>query len=344
MQFSFSISELVKICAPIQVESSTTDVVVGIASLGKAKPGDLSFLASMRYRNLVPGSLASVILVPVDYSGTPGPNQAYLRVENPSLALTLVCRRLEAQLWPRPPAGVHPSAVVDPAATVHDDVTIGPLCVVEAGVSIGAGSWIEAGVFLGRRATIGGSCRVGPGARILAECVLGDRVILHAGVVVGSDGFGYETVSGKHEKIPQVGNVIIGDDVEIGANTTVDRGRFSATTIGTGTKIDNLVQIGHNCVIGRHCILCSQVGLSGSTTLEDYVVAGGQVGFAGHLTVGKGSMLAGRAAIYSDEPAGSKLKGDPPLPIPQAQRVAALMKRLPEIFQRMDAVEKKLLD
>ncbi len=341
MQFSFSISELVKICEPLRVEGNTTEALAGIASLAQAKPGDLSFLGNKRYRLAVADSKASAILVPAGHVGTPGPNQAYLRVENPSASLGRVCRQLETLLWPRPDPGVHATAVVDAAAQIGAGAAIGPLCVIEAGVTIGAGAWIEAGAFIGRSVRIGDNCRIGPGARVLAECILGDRVMLHAGVVIGSDGFGYETVAGRHEKLPQVGNVVVGSDVEIGANSTVDRGRFSATTIGEGTKIDNLVQIGHNCVIGRHCILCSQVGVGGSTTLQDYVVVGGQAGFAGHLTVGKGAMIAARAAIYSDEPAGSKLKGDPPMPIPQAQRVAALTKRLPEFFARLDAVEKK---
>ncbi|MGH8016977.1 MAG: UDP-3-O-(3-hydroxymyristoyl)glucosamine N-acyltransferase [Opitutaceae bacterium] len=344
MQFSFSISELVKICAPLQVEGDTAEAITGIASLAQARSGDLSFLGSKRYRAAVAESKASVVLVPADYAGTPSPNQTYLRVENPSSALGRICRQLEVLLWPRPVPSVHASAVIDKSARIGEGAAIGPFCVIETGATIGAGAWIEAGAFIGRSGGIGDNCRVGPGARVLAECVLGDRVMLHAGVVVGSDGFGYETVAGRHEKLSQVGNVIVGNDVEIGANSTIDRGRFSATTIGEGTKIDNLVQIGHNCVIGRHCILCSQVGLAGSTTLEDYVVMGGQSGCAGHLEVGKGSMIAGRTAIYSDEAPGSKLKGDPPMPIAQAQRVAALTKRLPEFFARLEKMEKKLGD
>jgi UDP-3-O-[3-hydroxymyristoyl] glucosamine N-acyltransferase len=343
MQFSFSISELIEICTPIETIGATQRSITGLASLKQAGPGDLSFLTAKRYRAAVAECAATVVLVPDDFDGEPREDQVFLRVANPSRALGLICAQLERLLWPRPRPGVHPSAVVHETARLGKDVIVGPLVVIEAGAAVGDRSWIEAGAFLGRAVMVGDDCRLGPGCRVLAECAVGNRCLLHPGVVIGSDGFGYDSSAKGHEKLPQVGTVTVGNDVEIGANSTIDRGRFAATSIGDGTKIDNLVQIGHNCVVGRHCILCSQVGLAGSTTLEDFVVAAGQVGFAGHLTVGSGSMLAGRTAIYSDHPAGSKLKGDPPLPLHQAQRVAVLMKRLPELFGRVDDLERRVL-
>ena len=180
-----------------------------------------------------------------------------------------------------------------------------------------------------------------PHVTIAAECVVKNRVRLHAGVVVGSDGFGYEFVQGRHEKVPQVGRVVIDDDVEIGANATIDRARFSETVVGEGTKIDNLVQIAHNVVIGKHCLICSQVGISGSTTIEDYVVLGGQAGLAGHLTVGKGSKVDGQSGVNSDLPPGSFVKGTPCLPYTLEQRINVLRKRLPDLFRRVDELAQR---
>jgi UDP-3-O-[3-hydroxymyristoyl] glucosamine N-acyltransferase len=227
------------------------------------------------------------------------------------------------------------SAQVDP--TAH----IGPLCVVEDGVTVGPGSVLQASVFVGHGAVIGEGCWVMPGCMIGSYCSLGNRVRLQPGVVIGSDGFGYEFVQGRHVKIPQIGTVVIGDDVEIGANSTLDRARFSRTVVGEGTKIDNMVQIAHNVVIGKHCILCAQVGISGSTTLEDYVILGGQAGVGGHITIGKGSKAGGQTGIAYDVPAGSYLNGTPAIPYMLERRLQVLHQRLPDLFKRVEALEKK---
>jgi UDP-3-O-[3-hydroxymyristoyl] glucosamine N-acyltransferase len=181
-----------------------------------------------------------------------------------------------------------------------------------------------------------------PGCVIGAECSLGDRVRLQPGVVLGSDGFGYETVKGRHEKVPQVGSVVIENDVEIGANSTVDRARFSRTVIGEGTKIDNLVQIGHNVVIGKHCILCAQVGISGSTTLEDYVLIGGQAGIGGHITLGKGTKVGGQTGLAYDSAPGSYVNGTPAIPYMLERRLQILHQRLPDLFKRVEFLEQKI--
>jgi UDP-3-O-[3-hydroxymyristoyl] glucosamine N-acyltransferase len=167
-------------------------------------------------------------------------------------------------------------------------------------------------------------------------------VRLHPGVVVGSDGFGYEFAGGRHEKVPQIGTVLVENDVEIGANSTIDRARFSRTVIGEGSKIDNLVQIGHNVIIGKHCLICAQVGISGSTTLQDYVVLGGQVGVAGHITVGKGVKAGGQAGIHASVKPGSFINGTPAIPYMIERRLVVLHQRLPEIFKRVDALEEQL--
>lgn len=340
MQVAYTPAEIAAIVGARRTAGTTTHKIGDIASLAAARAGDLSFLGNAKYRAQVADSLASVLLLPLDYPGEPRTGQVFLYVENPSVALAQVCARIEQALWPKPPPGIHPSAVVAPSAKVDATAHIGPLCVIEEGVRIGAGSVLQASVFVGREAGIGEGCWVMPGCTIASACSLGNRVRLQPGVVVGADGFGYEFIKGRHEKIPQIGTVVIEDDVEIGANSTLDRARFSRTVVGEGTKIDNLVQVAHNVVIGKHCILCSQVGISGSTTLEDYVVLGGQVGVVGHITIGKGAKAGGQTGITHDVQPGSYLNGTPAMAYMLERRLVVLHQRLPELFKRVEALEK----
>ena len=344
MQVSFSAAEIIAMTSPKATRGGTSERIHGLAALAEAGPGELSFLGSAKYKQQVAGTRASIVLLPPDFPGEPAAGQLYLLVENPSVALARICARIEQGLWPKPAPGVHPSAVVAADATVAATATVGPLCVIEAGAKVGERVHLQAQVFVGRNAVIGDDCWLMPGVVVAAECQLGRRVRLHAGVVVGSDGFGYEFVQGRHEKVPQVGCVVIGDDVEIGANSTLDRARFSRTRVGEGTKIDNLVQIGHNVSIGRHCLLCAQVGIAGSTTIEDYVVLGGQAGVGGHITVGKGSKAGGQAGISTNVAPGSFVNGNPALPYLLERRIAVLQPRLPELFKRVDALEAQLRD
>jgi len=342
MNLNLRPDELASLCQAQARRGSCPVPVTGIAALTEAAPGDLSFLGNTRYKGEVPGSRASVILVPPDYVGSPGPDQELLVVPNPSAALASVCARLEQQLWPRPAPGVHPTAVLGAGVRIAPSATIGPLCVLEEGVEVGEGVHLQAHVFLGRSVRVGEGSWLAPGVTVTAECPLGRRVRLHPGVVVGADGFGYEFIQGRHAKVPQIGRVEIGDDVEIGANSTLDRARFGATTIGEGTKIDNLVQIAHNVRVGRHCILCAQTGVSGSTVIEDYVVLGGQAGVAGHLRLGRGAKVGGGAAVTSDLEAGTFVNGSPAIPLMLERRIAVLKQRLPELFRRVDTLEAQL--
>ncbi len=341
MQVAYTPADIAAITGAKRTAGTTARVITDIASLESARPGDLSFLGNAKYKSQVPASKATAFLLPLDYAGEPGPDQVFLYVENPSAALARLCARIEQALWPKPPAGIHPSAVIAATAKVDATAHVGPLCVVEEGASIGPRTVLQASIFVGREATIGADCFLMPGVIVAASCVLGQRVRLQPGVVIGADGFGYEFVNGRHEKVPQVGTVVIGDDVEIGANSTLDRARFSRTTVGEGTKIDNLVQIAHNVVIGKHCILCSQVGISGSTTLEDYVVLGGQAGVGGHITLGKGTKAGGQTGIAFDTDPGSYLNGTPAMPYMLERRLLVLHQRLPDLFKRVDALEKK---
>jgi UDP-3-O-[3-hydroxymyristoyl] glucosamine N-acyltransferase len=289
----------------------------------------------------VADSAATVVLLPVDYVGEPKPDQVFLYVEKPSVALARLCARIEQSLWPKPAAGIHPSAVIAATARIDPSAHIGPLCVVEAGAQVGADSVLQASVFLGEDASVGSGCWIMPGCVIGSFCSLANRVRLQPGVVIGSDGFGYEFVKGRHEKVPQIGTVVVEDDVEIGANSALDRARFSRTVVGEGTKIDNLVQIAHNVVIGKHCIVCGLVAIAGSATLEDYVIIGGQAGVGGHITLGKGSKVGGQTGInYTLEP-GSYVIGTPAISYMLERRLQVLHQRLPDLFKRVDVLEKK---
>lgn len=342
MQVSFTAAEIAEIVQSRSSRGGTNETIRGLAGLGEAAAGDLAFLGNKKYRSAVATTRASVVLLPADFTGEPQSGQLFLLVDNPSVALARVCARIEQSLWPRPVPGVHPSASVAASARVSASATVGPLCVVEAGAVLGERVHVQAQVFVGRDTVIGDDSWLMPGVIVAAACEIGSRVRLQPGVVIGGDGFGYEFTQGRHEKIPQVGIVVIGDDVEIGANSTVDRARFSRTVIGEGTKIDNLVMIGHNVVVGKHCVLCAQVGISGSTTLEDYVVLGGQAGLGGHITMGKGAKAGGQAGITTDVPPGSFVNGTPAIPYLLERKIAVLQQRLPELFRRVESLEAQI--
>ncbi|MBX3736234.1 MAG: UDP-3-O-(3-hydroxymyristoyl)glucosamine N-acyltransferase [Candidatus Didemnitutus sp.] len=341
MQVAYTPEEIAAIVSPQRISGQTAQKIRDIASLKSAQPGDLSFLGNPKYRAEVATTRASLVLVPLDHVGEPQADQTFFYVEKPSVALARLCARIEQSLWPKPPAAIHPSAVIAPTAKISPQATVGPLCVVEDGATVGAGSVLQASVFVGRNAAVGENCWVQPGCVISDGCELRNRVRLQPGVVIGSDGFGYEFVNGRHEKVPQIGVVIVEDDVEIGANSTLDRARFSRTVVGEGTKIDNLVQVGHNVIIGKHCILCAQVGISGSTTLEDYVVLGGQAGVGGHITLGKGTKIGGQTGVAFNTEPGSYLNGTPAMPYMTERRLQVLHQKLPELFKRVENLEQR---
>jgi len=325
-----------------RVEGAAAQPISGIAALKQAKAGDLAFLGNLKYKADVAASHAGVVLLPDDYVGQPAVGQAFIRLPKPSLALARICREIERLLWPKPAPGIHASAVIHPGAQVDASAHVGPLCVVESGASVGAGAVLQAQVYLGRDSQVGPDCWLMPQVSVLEYCTLGRRVRLHAGVVIGSDGFGYDTNKGIHEKIPQIGRVVIEDDVEIGASTTVDRARFNETRIGEGTKLDNLVQVAHNVIIGKHCLIAAQVGISGSTTLGDYIVIGGQAGVAGHLHIGTQSMIGGQSGVIHDLEPKSYVRDSPAMPYMIAQKVHVLKYRLPDLFKRVASLEETI--
>lgn len=345
MDLAFSLEQLCNVIAPIKVEGSTTTPLSNIGALDSAKPGDLAFLGNPKYSGQVPDCAASAILVPADYSGsTPKENQAYIFVEKPSYTLALICGQIEAALWSKPPAGIHPTAVIADSAKIGKDVHIGPFCVIGEKTSVGASTVIASHVTLGNAVIVGENCNIESGARICAYSKLGNRVHILPNAVIGADGFGFIPVNGEIEKIPQIGNVVIEDDVEIGAGTCIDRARFSSTRVGKGTKIDNLVQIGHNCVIGKYCFLCGQVGMAGSTTVGDYVTLAGQVGLAGHIKIGDKATIGAQCGVLSDVEPGATMLDSPAIPIGLAKKLMVLKMRLPEMHSKLKAIERQLAD
>jgi len=312
--------------------------VTGPAALDEARAGEISFFGHPRYAADLKTTKASAVLVPRAFAGeTPA---LCIRVDDPSAAFTVVTQQfLPASVPPEP--GVHPSAVVDPSARIAPGACVQARAVVEAGATVGAGSVIGAGSFVGRNSTIGAGCFLHAHAVVREDCEIGDRVILHCGAVVGSDGFGYDTKNGRHDKIPQIGRVVVGNDVEIGANTTIDRARFGRTVIGEGTKIDNLVMIAHNVVIGKHCIICAQVGISGSTRIGDYVVLAGQAGLVGHIKVGDGAIVGAQSGLSNDLEPKAIVVGSPPRPIGDWKRTVIRIDKLGQLYDRVKKLEER---
>lgn len=340
MAFAYTTQRILEIVGDsAECVGSYTEDVVGISSLKEAATGDLSFLGNPKYRTEVESSQASVLLLPKDYEGAPREGQLYIKLENPSFALALICRDIEGTLLPKPEPGIHPTAVVDPDAVISPLASVGPFCVIGKGAKIDA-AILESHVCVGRYAKIASEAHLFPRVVIAEYCEVGLRNRLQAGCVIGSDGYGYEFYEGAHQRVPQIGKVVLEADVDVGANSSLDRARFGSTIIGAGTKIDNQVQIAHNVRTGKHCLIVAQVGISGSTELGDGVIVAGQAGIAGHLKIGSGAMIAGGTAVTASVDAQAKIRGYPALPMMQFNRIAILQRKLPELFKRFDQVEK----
>lgn len=338
MPVSFQLDELARHVGASSVEGARSRPVTGLASLSEAGPDDLSFLGNPKYASEVAGSRAGVVLVPKAFEGRPAEGQIFLRVDNPSYALALLCSVIESALWPRPAPGVHPSAVVASGAAVSTGAHVGPLCVIGAGASIGPEVVLEAAVHVGCHASIGAGSWLKSGSSVADYCLVGARCRLQSGVVIGSEGFGYEPVGEDIRRIPQVGIVVLEDDVEVGANSTLDRARFSRTVVGRGTKIDNLVQIAHNVRIGAQCMIAAQTGIAGSTVIGDRCVFGGQSGVGGHLVVGDRVRVGAQSGVLEDLPADSFVNGTPAWPLGLERRVVVLSRRLPDLFKKVDSL------
>ncbi len=313
-------------------------VVTGVCGIKEAKKGDLTFVANPRYLSLMNHTMASAIITSKDVKSAPKP---IIRTENPSIAFAKMVSLLEPNEVKRP-KGIHPTAVIGERVKLGRNVAIQPYVVIEDNAEIKDNTILYAGVFVGHHTKIGKDCMVYPYVIIRERNVIGDRVIIHGGTVIGSDGFGFSTVKGVHQRIPQIGNVIIEDDVEIGANVTIDRARFEKTLIKKGTKIDNLVQIAHNVVVGEHSIIVAQSGISGSTTIGNNVTLAGQSGVIGHVSIGDNSVVAGKAGVTKSVPRNSCVSGFPAKPHSQAKRINACVQNLPDLYKRLKALEEEI--
>lgn len=311
--------------------------LTGFASADKARPGDLTFAENETYFLRAEQSAATAIMVDGPFTSA---KKIIIRVANARIAFAKVL----PLFFPEPtfPSGTHPTAIIAQTAEVDPSSYIGPYCVVGEQAKIGANVVLQAGVSVGAQCVIGSGTQIFPYVTLYPRTQLGQRVRIHAGSVIGSDGFGYVLDNGVHRKVPQVGYVAVLDDVEIGANVTIDRGALGPTTIGRGTRIDNLVQVAHNVTIGDHCLVVAQAGIAGSTRLGNYVTLAGQVGLAGHLKIGNKAVVAAQSGVMHDIPDGEKWFGYPAQPDRKMKRQVLAIQQLPDLLRRVAELEKRL--
>ena len=315
-------------------------LITGVSGIKEAAEGDITFLANPKYSPLMDKTRAAAIITSIDAQKTSKP---VILTENPSLAFA----KIISMFMPDDaghPQGIDYTVVMGKNVTLGKDVAIGPYVVIGDNVVIGDKSIIYAGCFIGHHSKIGNQTLIYPHVSIRERVSIGNRVIIHSGTVIGSDGFGFATIKGSHHKIPQVGTVEIADDVEIGANVTIDRARFDKTVIGRGTKIDNLVQIAHNVVIGENSLIVAQVGISGSTIIGNNVTLAGQAGLVGHITIGDNAIVTAQSGVAKSVPPDTMVSGYPARPFMTNQRVNASLQNLPKLFNLVRELEKKVED
>jgi len=317
-----------------QLVGDPSAVVDGVAPLDRASRRHLTFLGVARYAPMLAASNAGVVLISPELAETPGSVPCRVVVGKPQEALLSLLPRFHRVA--SAPRGVHPTAVVGSGVQLGRDVSVGPYAVLGDGAQIGESAVIGAHCAVGAGVRIGAGTHLYPSVTIYSGVRIGNRVTVHAGARIGSDGFGYVPRDGQHLKIPHVGGCVIEDDVEIGANTTIDRGSIDDTVVGAGTKIDNLVQIAHNVRIGKACLIMAQVGIAGSVRVEDGCMLLGQVGVSGHHTIGQGARLAAQAGVFGDIPAGETWSGYPARPHKEALRAQAALFKLPNLLRRIE--------
>ncbi|MFC1538549.1 UDP-3-O-(3-hydroxymyristoyl)glucosamine N-acyltransferase [Candidatus Latescibacterota bacterium] len=332
------ICEIIGINVPPNAENVK---ITGLADIENAGPGDLTFISNPKYKQYVVSTKAEAV---IHHHDTVVPERLIsLAVDDPYFAFLSILELFNNRTPQDIAEGIHSSAVIDPGAVVGENVSIGACASIGPGVSIGDGTTIGPGSVILKNSSIGQNCILYPNVTIMDSCKIGDRVILHAGVVIGSDGFGFVPHEGCLHKIPQIGTVVIGDDVEIGSNSCIDRAAFGATVVEDGTKIDNLVQLAHNVRIGKHTVIASQTGISGSTTIGGGVKVGGQAGFAGHLNIGNGSSVGAQAGVTKDVPDGETVSGYPAKNHMKAMRLEAALRSLPDLIKKIKKLENILL-
>lgn len=316
--------------------------ITALCSLEDAHEGGLCYLTSLEKAEMLKDLKASALLVPESAKDKKLPfNGALLYAKNPEWAFILLMKYVDAQHQKHTP-GIHPTAVISQSAKLGNNVSVGAYTVVEDGAQIGDNTVIFPQCYIGKDVVIGKNCYIYPQVVIREECVLKDYVILQAGAKIGSDGFGFSFHDGRHQKIPQIGNVVLGNDVEIQSNTCIDRAKISSTVIGDNTKIDNLVQVGHNVHVGMSSIMCAQVGVAGTTEIGNGVILAGQVGLAGHMTIGDRAQVGAQSGVMSSIPAGQNYFGYPAMPQREAFKLQAILRKLPEMHKEFRSLKKQL--
>ncbi|HEX9750573.1 MAG TPA: UDP-3-O-(3-hydroxymyristoyl)glucosamine N-acyltransferase [candidate division Zixibacteria bacterium] len=333
--------------AGIEGTADSERIIEGVAGIEAARPGQLTFVGSAKFASHLTSTRASAVLVPSTGNGASAWRQigrsdiTFLTHPEPQKAFLRAVELFHPQVE-RPSPGVDRSARIGARVELGDGVHVGAHCVIDDDAALGAGSVILAGSFVGRHSRLGRGCCIGPYTTIMHDCTLGDRVRIHPATVIGADGFGYTQSDGRYVKVPQVGGVTIGDDVEIGSCCAVDRATLDQTSIGRGTKIDNLVMIGHNVRIGEHCIIISQVGISGSTKIGDRVTLAGQAGIVGHIEIGDGAIVLAQAGVSNDVPAGAVYLGSPARDVGHQKRIFAVENSLPNHVKTIRQLEKRV--
>lgn len=336
-----TIKELAESCAADIKGGDASTLIHSAADIMSAQFGQVTQLTNSRYSKHLQTSTASACFIAEGFNAEEiSGDLALLVCKDPEMAFIKAVEILHPQ--PSYPPRIAPQAVVAKSADLHKSVYVGPHAVIGDHVQIGKHSQILAGAYIGNNVTLGSHCRIYPYAVIYDDSVLGDHVIIHSGAVIGADGFGYKFRDHEHVKVPQVGNVVIDDHVEIGANTCIDRGALGSTRIGKGSKIDNLVQIGHNNQIGKHVIMCGQVGVSGSCTIDDYAILAGSAGVADHVTIGKGAVVMARAGVAGDINPGTQVFGSPAKYKKTAYKEQIALAKLPELLKTVKRLEEEL--
>ena len=326
------------------LQGPSETVITGAMPLPQAGRTDLAFLEKAANAAWTVNRPAGCLIAPEEAKpALTARTGAVIYVKNPKQAFAQVLFKFEKEFNPLPKPGIHPSAVVDPSAKLGAGVHIGPQAVVEADAEIGDGVTISAGCYIGAQTCIGGGSRLYPNVTVRERCLIGRNAILHPGSVIGSDGYGYINVAGKHQKIPQVGRVIIEDDVEIGSNSAIDRAALDATVIGAGTKIDNLVHIAHNVRIGKNCLIMAHATIAGSTAIGNNVIIGGQAGISDHITIGDNAIVMSKTGIITDLAAGSVVFGHTGRPRLQAMKIEVILSKLPELYATVRKLRKMFL-
>ena len=340
MNLSFSAVQIAQILNG-EIQGDAEVVVSDFAKIEEAQAGQLSFLSNPKYEPFLYTTKASIVLVNKDFVPKEPYTATLIRVPDAYVALSQLMSQVEAQLTVRP-KGVHPRSVVDEQVNTSAVSYIGAGAVVEEGVILGAGCYIYPNVYIGRGSKIGANTIIYPNVTIYDRTEIGDRCIIHAGAVVGADGFGFAPQLDGYHKIPQLGNVVIEDDVEVGANTCIDRAVMGSTRISRGAKLDNLIQIGHNCEVGRHTVMAAHGAMAGSSKIGAWCRTGGQVGIAGHLKIGDHVQIGGQTGVIGNIAEGRTLLGSPAMDASSAMRVYAIMNKLPELYRTISRLEKEL--